>query len=212
MVQQEDYRKKWEENSMPNQKVGITAYNYNSQCDTNGCSNIARVSLGVKDYSIGAKHNICNECLEAIVHDAPISLVINREDVQKLIEAQIAEITSDIPIEAILYRADVKEYVESIKQSFTDAHITLASLPPIEAPVEPPFILVPLEADDDTAHIEAHTQYEPKAEDVEMVLLKEKSWNEIRAFAKELKIEGYGTMKRDEIELAILGKLKSGDA
>ena len=202
-------------------KAGITAYNYNSICDIYGCSNMARVSLGIKDYGPGTKYNICNECLEDIVSVAPISIVMAGEDVQKHIESYAREIASDIPIELIFERPDVQKYiVEQIKVAVAEATELVES-------ANTEFSLKPEDIVPETPNefygvglIEPLIALSNKPEDItsskdgedEMALLKAKSWNDLRAFAKELTIEGYGTMKRGEMELAILERLRSGDA
>lgn len=64
----------------------IMPYNYNARCDTNRCTNRALISIGVKGESPGTYHNLCNECLEAIVHHAPIHMILDRTDVQEKIK------------------------------------------------------------------------------------------------------------------------------
>jgi len=177
-------------------KTVVSAYNYNSICDIYGCSNMARVSLGVKEYGPGTKYNICNECLEDIVADAPISLVIDREDVQRYIDEvckpYATEIALNMPIEFIMARPDIQAIIASRIET------TVAEATELVEPVNAEFSLKP--------------DIPSSKDDEEMNLIKAKSWNDLRAFAKELTIVGYGTMKRDEMEVAILEKLKEGDA
>src|SRR5659263_513056 len=109
-------------------KTVVSAYNYNSICDIYGCSNMARVSLGVKEYGPGTKYNICNECLEDIVADAPISLVIDREDVQRYIDEvckpYATEIALNMPIEFIMARPDIQAIIASVSYTHLRAHET----------------------------------------------------------------------------------------
>lgn len=172
-------------------KAGITAYNYNSICDIYGCSNMARVSLGIKDYGPGTKYNICNECLEDIVSAAPISIVIVREDVQKLIEAQIAEATELF----ISTNADFKLEPEIIVPETPSEFYGVGLIEPLIALSDKPEDIPSSKDDAD-----------------EIALIKAMAWKDLRTFAKELKVEGYGSMKRDDLEAAMLLKLKSGDA
>ena len=206
-------------------KAGITAYNYNSICDIYGCSNMARVSLGIKAYGPGTKYNICNDCLEDIVADAHLSLVTAREDVQEYIDEvckpYAREIALNMPIEFIMARPDIQAIIASRIET------TVAEATELVEPANADFKLKPEIIVPETPSefygvglIDPLIALSNKPEDIpsskdddeEMELIKAKTWNDLRAFAKELIIEDYGRMKRDEMELAVLWKLKNGDA
>ena len=205
-------------------KAGITAYNYNSICDIYGCSNMARVSLGIKDYGPGTKYNICNECLEDIVADAHLSLVTAREDVQEYIDEvcrpYAREIAVNMPIEAILERPEIQDIMAAQIETAVAEATELVEPANAEFSLKPD-IIVPETPSEfyGVGLIEPLIALSNKPEDIpsskddeEMELIKAKTWNDLRAFAKELIIEGCGSMRREEMELAILWKLKNGDA
>jgi hypothetical protein len=63
--------------------LSITKYQYNNLCDTYGCNNRAKHSLGREGYPKRAAHNICEQCLEDIAMQVPLEMVLKREDLQE---------------------------------------------------------------------------------------------------------------------------------
>ena len=60
----------------------IMPYNYNSNCDTNMCSNMAQVSIGVPGEPMDTYHNLCGRCLQELVAALPINLILSRHEIR----------------------------------------------------------------------------------------------------------------------------------
>lgn len=80
----------------------ITKYQYNNLCDTYGCNNRAKHSLGREGYPKRAAHNVCEQCLEDIAMQVPIDMILKRKDLQehisKLAETECKEAPS-VPLD-----------------------------------------------------------------------------------------------------------------
>lgn len=70
-------------------RLTITDYQYNNLCDTYGCNNRAKHSLGREGYPKRAAHNVCDACLKDIAMQVPIEMILIRDDLQEYIDAQI---------------------------------------------------------------------------------------------------------------------------
>ena len=64
-------------------RLTITKYQYNNLCDTYGCNNRAKHSLGREGYPKRAAHNVCDACLKDIGMQVPIEMILEREDLQE---------------------------------------------------------------------------------------------------------------------------------
>lgn len=76
---------------MADYRLSITGYQYNNLCDTYGCNNRAKHSLGREGYPKRAAHNLCEQCLEDIAMQVPLDIILKREDLQD----QIGEFAED---------------------------------------------------------------------------------------------------------------------
>ncbi len=76
-------------------RLTITDYQYNNLCDTYGCNNRAKHSLGREGYPKRAAHNVCDACLKDIGMQVPIEMILKREDLQEYI-AGLANDTIDL--------------------------------------------------------------------------------------------------------------------
>jgi hypothetical protein len=147
----------------------IRKYQYNNLCDTYGCNNRAKHSLGREGYPKRAAHNLCDACLEDIAMQVPLEILLKREDIQSLLTAPGAD-QEPLPFDD---EPEVPESEEALQEPYPEA---------TEAP-----------------------------DDLDKKMISEYSWNELRAIAKELNIEGYQAMKRVELEPAVVAALQELD-
>ena len=216
--------------------IKITAYHYNTLCDTYGCSGMARVSLAMEDTPGSLKHNICNDCLEGIVAAAPPHMVFAREDVQAYVFAEMERAMTEVPMSVILKKrklqedpdtftatsieesaadvesdtlpADIEDKLEQFHQKITDAYankdtftaatvVSDAEIAELNKGIIPKDTAYSLLFDDDAAHVKPG----------ETALIKSYNWQDLKKLAKDLKIEGCNSMKRDVLEAEILKRL-----
>lgn len=102
----------------------------------------------------------------------------------------LTEIVAQAPLDAVLARNDVQAYIE---KKCKDAIVELAKGEDV----------TPAGYDDSA------TSDEKLAISAELV--KSYGWNELRALAKELQIENYTSMKRPELEAAVIAALKDDE-
>ena len=69
--------------------LSIMPYHYNSNCDSNMCSNRAQVSIGVPGEPMDTYHNLCGRCLQELVVALPINLVLSRQDIRDKIAESV---------------------------------------------------------------------------------------------------------------------------
>ena len=175
-----------------------------TRCDSYKCDQIATHTIGNTDNPKMSYHNICTECLESIAHEMPLEMVINRADlsgyIQSLIDKAVIEATELIQAAMDEFMSKADEVVEKPEVESATALEVLTTKQDDRAEVVP-FV----------DEVEVIDEDEITEEDEEAII-KAYSWNELRAMAKDLAIEGYGSMKRDVMELAVLEALKRGDA
>jgi hypothetical protein len=157
----------------------ITKYQYNNLCDTYGCNNRAKHSLGREGYPKRAAHNLCDACLKDIAMQVPIGMILKREDLQSYIQAQILEGTEAA---RELMGIDAAIETEPVEKMTTVNPSTLA---PEEISV------------DDL----------PFSDDLEAELVGSYTYKELQGMAKELGIPSFG-VKKDELQESVLKALK----
>lgn len=74
----------------------IMPYNYNSNCDTNMCSNMAQVSIGAPGEPMDTYHNLCGQCLQELVVALPINLILSRPDIKDKISESAQKQAQDM--------------------------------------------------------------------------------------------------------------------
>ena len=157
----------------------ITKYQYNNLCDTYGCNNRAKYSLGRKGYPKRAAHNLCDACLKDIAMQVPIDMILKREDLQSYIQAQILEGTEAA---RELMGIDAAIDTEPVEKMTTVN-------PSTPAPEE-------ISIDD-----------LPFSDDLEAELVGSCTYKELQGMAKELGIPSFG-VKKDELQESVLKALK----
>ena len=172
-----------------------------TRCDSYKCDRIATHTIGNTDNPKMSYHNICTECLESIAHQVPLETVINRADlsgyIQSLIDKAVIEAT---------------EMIQAAMDEFMSKADEVVEKPEVESATALEMLTT---KQDDRAEAIPFTDEREPIEDEEVPEIDEESlvkaytWNELRAFAKELEIDGYGSMKRDEMEATILDKLRA---
>lgn len=174
--------------------IKITAYHYNTLCDTYGCAGMARISLAMDDTPGSLKHNICNECLEGIVAAAPLHMVLAREDVKAHIQAPPSP---DTFIASSLEPTWGPSIIAKLMDTNTGKKIMQHAIQrDVSVPVETAMFSPDIE------ELEAI----PVA-DVDTTLLKTYNWQDLKKLARDLKIENCNSMKRDVLEAEILKRL-----
>ena len=191
--------------------IKITAYHYNTLCDTYGCAGMARVSLSMDDTPGSMKHNICNDCLEGIVTEAPLDMVLVRRDVYDYMQMKIAKAMEQI----------------QPGSSHNSASVLPDTLPGDDDATWGPSIIAKLMDTDTGKKIMQHAiqrdvsapvetaTFPPDIEefkdisiaDVDATLLQRYNWQDLKKLARELKIENCNTIKRDVLEAEILKRL-----
>lgn len=185
----------------------ITKYQYNNLCDTYGCNNRAKYSLGRKGYPKRAAHNICDACLKDIAMQVPLENIIHRDDLQQYIDDRIKKGTEAArelmgidkaidtePVEEMTALPYDKEnphpelyYLQEDGSVITRSEKEIPDIPPDREEI-------PL---DDL----------PFSDDLEAELVGSYTYKELQGMAKELGIPSFG-VKKDELQESVLKALK----
>ena len=201
-------------------RLTITDYPYNNICDTYGCNNRAKRSLGREGYPKRAAHNVCDACLKDIAMQVPIEMILIRDDLQEYIDAQIKKGTEAARELMGIDKAINTEPVEDMTTLNPDIppidddgpsgkwvtiinEITLeetlkGDLPPIS---QCTYKFIP---DEDIP-----TDDIPFSEDFEAELIDSYSYKELQDIAKELGLQYVG-IKTQVLKDSILIALKDG--
>jgi hypothetical protein len=161
-------------------RLAIREYQYNNLCDTYGCNNRAKYSLGREGYPKRAAHNICDKCLRDIAKQVPLEDIIHRDDLQQYIDDRIKKGTK-----AARELMGIDKAVDTI-----DVEAMTALNPDIPPDREE----IPL---DDL----------PFSDDMEAELVGSYTYKELQGMAKELGIPSFG-IKKDELQESVLKALK----
>lgn len=196
---------------MAKYRLAIREYQYNNLCDTYGCNNRAKHSLGREGYPKRAAHNLCNMCLKDIAMQVPIEMILEREDLQSYIQAQILEGTKAArelmgidkaidtePVEEMKALPYDKEnphpelyYLQEDGSVITRSEMEMATLNP---GIPPDGEEIPLDE-------------LPFSDDMEAELVGSYTYKELQGMAKELGIPSFG-VKKDELQESVLKALK----
>lgn len=189
----------------------IRKYQYNNLCDTYGCNNRAKYSLGREGYPKRAAHNICDKCLRDIAKQVPLEDIIHRDDLQQYIDDRIKKGTEAarelMGIDKAIDTEPVEEmkalpydnenphpelyYLQEDGSVITRSEMEMATLNP---DIPPDGEEIPL---DDL----------PFSDDMEAELVGSYTYKELQGMAKELGIPSFG-VKKDELQESVLKALK----
>jgi hypothetical protein len=189
----------------------IRKYQYNNLCDTYGCNNRAKHSLGREGYPKRAAYNICDRCLRDIAKQVPLEDIIHRDDLQQYIDDRIKKGTEAArelmgidkaidtePVEEMKALPYDKEnphpelyYLQEDGSVITRSEMEMATLNP---GIPPDGEEIPL---DDL----------PFSDDMEAELVGSYTYKELQGMAKELGIPSFG-VKKDELQESVLKALK----
>ena len=186
-------------------RLTITDYQYNNLCDTYGCNNRAKHSLGREGYPKRAAHNVCDACLKDIGMQVPIEMILDRKDLQDYISGlandtidltcadEITPLNEDIP--PIDEDGSSGKWV-TITNEITPEETLKGDLPPIS---QCTYKFVP---DEDIP-----TDDIPFSEDFEAELIDSYSYKELQDIAKDLALPYVG-IKTQDLKDSILIALK----
>lgn len=96
-------------------KIELALNQYNTTCDTYGCSNIAKYVLGKEGENISLKTLICEECLQSIIDVVPVEMILNRPELREIAEedtedeyvGKAQEGVNELPLEEMKFN-DIK--------------------------------------------------------------------------------------------------------
>lgn len=157
----------------------IKKYQYNNLCDTYGCNNRAKYSLGREGYPKRAAHNICDKCLRDIAKQVPLEDIIHRDDLQQYIDDRI------------------KKGTEAARE-LTGIDAAIDTEPVEKMTTVNPSTSAPEEISVDDL---------PFSDDLEAELVGSYTYKELQGMAKELGIPSFG-VKKDELQESVLKALK----
>ncbi|AZV56070.1 hypothetical protein [Clostridium sp. AWRP] len=69
-------------------QIEITKNQYNTICDTYGCSNIGTMVIGKPGENMGQRVIMCDECLQNIINAAPLDMILNRPELNEHFESE----------------------------------------------------------------------------------------------------------------------------
>lgn len=72
-------------------KIEITKNQYNTICDTYGCSNIGTMVIGKPGENMGQRTIICDECLQNIINESPLNMILSRPGLKEYFEGKTQE-------------------------------------------------------------------------------------------------------------------------
>ncbi|MFL0197383.1 hypothetical protein ACJDU8_17710 [Clostridium sp. WILCCON 0269] len=70
-------------------QIEIIKNPYNTICDTYGCSNIGAKVIGKPGENMGQRVIVCDECLQNIVNEAPLEMILNRPGLKEYFEEKL---------------------------------------------------------------------------------------------------------------------------
>lgn len=159
-------------------RLDIKPFKYRSRCDTIGCSGTAKHSLIYTGRPASAAHNICPKCLQDIVDQVPLEMLLKRPDIQEHIKMLVEEAAYVDP------EATEMPLTEEESLPFDDTQEEIGD----------PDWLDGLKDDEEGI---------PDEE----AIVKAYSWQDLRALAKDLGINPVGK-KREALEKEVLEALK----